>query len=93
MTTEGLTCGDCDHEGHEGAVCIVMVDMHMPGQGDGEGECMCGATHEEYMRWSISGRVPVACAACDGHGTIIVAIDRVFGEQYATCHECGGKGR
>lgn len=47
-------CGDCDHAAHDGAVCIVIVARHMTGQGDGEGECMCGAAEADYRRWSLS---------------------------------------
>jgi hypothetical protein len=47
-------CGDCDHDNHEGAICIVVVDRHSASQGDGEGECMCGASEADYRRWSLS---------------------------------------
>jgi len=47
-------CGDCGHERHEAAVCIVVVDRHSASQGDGEGECMCGASEADYRRWSLS---------------------------------------
>jgi len=47
-------CGDCSHDAHDGAVCIVIVDRHSASQGDGEGECMCDASTEDYRRWSLS---------------------------------------
>lgn len=36
---------------------------------------------------------PRECDDCNGTGEFIAAIDRIFGEQYGTCQECGGSGR